>query len=483
MRRVWRVLAVGSALTLALTLAPAHAASSRWSGYAIPGGKRADAGFVGAYLTGKAVTYRVDPAAKKRSARYKPARAVSGPPNTARAAWVLSKYGAVRIADQAAAVDVVTHALLGGQSLGSKRTKKRLAATGRAKQIRALAKTMLADSKLYAGPYRMELKTKPATVGGTMRLHVIVRAASGKPAPKLAITAVGAGTAARAVTDSKGSVRFGFDAVEPGYVRVRVKAAGVPSHRVTMREPKTKGATRLAVAGKKRALKATVRLATQVVPRTAVVAAAAAEVGKPVRTKFTLSNSADSAARLATLRLFGPYSQAVTPDCTATPFAQATATVTANGTYSTPDFSVKRAGWYYWGSTIAGSGLNTPTSTCGGSGAVRTRATLSTDVQPNGRLKFSVAKTAPGYQQTATIRIYGPYKKKANIGCGQARLKKTQKVLIKGNGKYRTPKVTLSAEGAKVWYAWRVTLPKDPLTIELTSKCKAPGSMLKVKKN
>jgi len=129
-------------LTFAL-LVPAgvaEAASVPWSGYRIKPAPSADGGFMGARKTDGRVTYRLDAGARRRTYGYRPVHRVSGDRRSARAAWILSKYGAVRIADQAAAVDVATYALVSDRPLGGARARARLRATGHAAAIRTLAR-------------------------------------------------------------------------------------------------------------------------------------------------------------------------------------------------------------------------------------------------------------------------------------------------------------------------------------------------------
>ena len=159
-------------LTLALLpAAPAAAVTADrvWQGYRID----ADANAAGKWIGGRAYAsrpvYRLDPRAKTSTGGFGTTYTVddlagSGPVEvtpgiTARAAWILSKYGTYPDATQAAAVDVAILHLLhgGGYALTGSRTTERLSDSGHGADIKSLATTMLQTSKQYAGPYRISV--------------------------------------------------------------------------------------------------------------------------------------------------------------------------------------------------------------------------------------------------------------------------------------------------------------------------------------
>ena len=103
--------------------APSDDRPHRWSGDAIPANGEADGGWIGGYRVGTTPVFVTTPARSPNTAGYGPPRFVDDAPGrvtsrseTARAAWILSKYGDYRDATQAAAVDAsVYHLLAGGR--------------------------------------------------------------------------------------------------------------------------------------------------------------------------------------------------------------------------------------------------------------------------------------------------------------------------------------------------------------------------------
>ena len=117
---------------------------------------------------------------------------------TARAAWVLSKYGGYRDARQAAAVDaVVYHLLVGGRwRIDHHRGAARIRHSGDPASVRRYARIMLGQSRKFAGVYQVTVTATSADVGGTIEATVKVTARHDRPAAGLpvAVSAPGAAT-------------------------------------------------------------------------------------------------------------------------------------------------------------------------------------------------------------------------------------------------------------------------------------------------
>ncbi|MFT4009037.1 MAG: hypothetical protein QM655_03235 [Nocardioidaceae bacterium] len=468
-------------VALGLTMTPALASAPEeklWAGYVIAKGKRADSGFVGARKVGKAIVYRIDPRARPTADGYRRAVRLGDSRAAARAAWILAKYGDVRIADQAAAVDVATYALLAGQGVASKRTKHRLRSTGRSAVVRGLARQLLRKSARFAGPYEVSVRTTPAIVGGRLRVTASVRSAAGVGVPGLAVTLVSTGEAQRVRTDRSGVARLGFEATEVGYRRARITVAGLATSRVKLRKPHNRKASRVAIAGRRRSRQVPARLMTQAVPTVTLTDPKTdAEIGKAFSVAFTMSGTAGSPERAVDVAVFGPFAAGTEPDCSGSPAATGAGQVAGDGSYRTPAIAVSKPGLYFWSVHAEASDLNTAASGCGAASRVTRRPTLALDAGPGGRLRFRVQALTTGYDAKATAVLYGPYAKKANIGCGSARKLATRKVRVTANGRYRTEKVTAKKQG---WYAWRLTLPADAFTKGVTTSCRAAGSVVRL---
>lgn len=471
-----------AALGLICTLLPVAVATPKekpWAGYVIAPGKRADSGLVGARKVGSRITYRIDPRGRPTAGGYRKATRLGDTRAAARAAWILAKFGDVRLADQAAAVDIATYALLAGQGIGSKRTQQRLRSTGRSREITALAQQMLRRSTRQAGPYAVTLTTRPATVGGQLRLTASVRSAVGAAVRDLTVTVVGAGQAPRVRTNAGGIARFGFDATEVGYRPVRVTVGGLPTSRVLVRRPHNRKASRIAIAGRRTSHHSRTRLITRAVPTLTLTSPKVdAEVGKAFTAGFTMTGTAGAPARAVQVALFGPFPAGASTDCTGTPVVTGSSVITGDGSYTTPALAVALPGLYFWSARAAGSDLNTEARSCGAASRVTRRPSLDLDAGAGGRLRFRVTALTSGYDATAVAALYGPYAKKAGTGCGAARKAATRKVQVTTDRRYRTePPVQVKKEG---WYAWRLTMPADSFSHAISTKCRAAGSMVRL---
>jgi hypothetical protein len=344
------------------------AASAPWSGYRIAPAPTADGGFMGARATGGQVVYRIDADARGIHTRYRPlVRVAGGGRRAARAAWILSAYGAVRLADQAAAVDVATYALLSGKGLDGRRARARLRSTGRPQVIAALARDLLGRSKRLSGPYSVSVSAPPADAGAALQVRVRVTSAAGWPLAGVPVDLSLGGHNTGSSTSPTGWVSSSFPAEPVGVHELGVTASRLPDWRLSVRQPVHRKASRVAVAG--RLAKVTSRGLVTVRATPSVHLAWPAAIGwvkGPLVASFALSGSEGAAPRTATLSLFGPFPQESDPVCIGTPLAQVTTTVTGDGSYTAPAVPVAEQGLYFWLAHIAASPLNAEAVECGG---------------------------------------------------------------------------------------------------------------------
>ena len=154
----------------------------RWSGYRIPRNGHADGGWMGGYQVGDTPVFVVTPTRRPNRRGYEATQVVADLDKsrgasrraTARAAWVLSKYGGYRDALQAAAVDaVVYHLLVGGRwRIDHHRGAARIRHSGDPASVRRYARIMLDQSRKFAGVYRVTVTATSADVGGTIEATV-----------------------------------------------------------------------------------------------------------------------------------------------------------------------------------------------------------------------------------------------------------------------------------------------------------------------
>jgi uncharacterized protein (DUF2147 family) len=469
------------ALLAGLLLVPtsAHAASTPWSGFTIASNGLADGDFMGARLTDGKPTYRIDPDKSPRTTAYGDLHlASSADRKHQRAAWILSKFGARHAARQAAAVDLATYALLAGVGVHSTRASARLKPIpdATAHRIRTLAASLLAKSKLRAGPYFLTVTPIPGNVGGHLRIRAAVATAGGRPVAGLPVVVALKGQAAAFKTSAKGEVTARFPATSVGWQTATVTVTKVPESRLAIRKPARKGASRIVVAGRKTSLVQKTRVAVRAVPKVTVHDQTAADASKPVHATYDVSGSKGSAARTATVSVYGPFADVESADCTGTAVATKSGTIHGDNSYSTPGVRVTTHGVYAFKVTVAANDLNAKVSACGG--ALRVRTTPKVRVVADGsRAQLIVAGLADGYDDTATLRLFGPYKTKAAVGCGGAKVFDKVTIHVTKDGTYTSKAIKPQKQGV---YAWRAALPAGFLTLRKVSTCGAKHSFVTV---
>jgi hypothetical protein len=463
---------------LLVPMAHADAASVLWSGYRIKAAPTADGGFLGARKTDGKVTYRLDAGARGRTAGYRPVHRVGGDRGEARAAWILSKFGTLRVADQSAAVDVATYALVSHRPLNGTRARARLRSSGHAASIRGLAAYLLSESKKYAGPYTLAVVTTPAEVGGSVEVRVRVSSYAGLPVEGLPVVLRIPGSTEVHETSASGRVATSFPATEVGLRQLTVEASLVPEWRLLVRRAKNPRASRIAVAGRKTHLVKHAVVAVRATPTVAVPAASAVqEVRKPFGARFTITGSEGVEPRNVTASLYGPFHQGAPTDCTGTPVRSLTSVVEGDGSYQTPATTAATAGVYVWKVQVGANQLNAPTEACGGAVRVRTTPTIKLDANPGSKLTFAISGLPAGYDDDAALTLYGPYHVKANATCSAGKRVGRVTRRVGHDGTYTSPRV---ATGGPGFYTWRARLPSGYLVIGQLTACGAGGSFVKV---
>lgn len=487
--------------TLSVATAPPAAASTDrpWSGYRIARDGTAAGGWIGGRKVGARKVYRLDPAARPATRGFRPASATthltgSGPRDvtrraTARAAWILSKYGDYRFAVQSAAVDVTLHHLLvgGRYSLSGALTGRRVRQTGQPAMIRDFARTMLASSRRYAGPYRISVVGRGTVVGGHVTIRVRVtarRTGAGIRSLPLTIRFPGADPV-RLMTDDRGRARTEIQAGVAGEQLVVVTVQRLPEHHVFVRRPRTRGASRVAIAGFKWASSRVVAVPVRARPSARVNAGDVVRVGRRAPGTFTLSEGAGDAPRTVHGTLFGPFAQESRAGCDGDRAAgTATTTVTTDGTYRLPSITVARHGYYTWRIHVEADRLNLAATTCGGSTVAKVaprvvvrRAAATSTAGSRIRALMGVRDLPTGFDRLAAVRLYGPYAERARIGCGSGRLVDTVRVRVDGDGARWSPRVPVRRAG---YYGWRADLPGSEFTLPVGTRCRAADSVVRV---
>jgi hypothetical protein len=303
----------------------------------------------------------------------------AGPRATARAAWILSKYGSYRYEIQSAAVDAaVLHLLAGGDyALNGSATRARLRDTGEVESIKRFARIMLRDSSRSSGPYRLTVQQQgESALGGPVRVGTrIVVARSGEPLSSVPVSfriANGAWHPA-GETDDAGRVTLNYPGNAAGPHRVTARVGRVPEHRLLLMSPRRQAASRIAVAGRKHVMAEPTTAIVKARPA-ADVTAASITSGNRTLGSFRVTGAYGSSASTATVVLRGPFGSRAQVTCQRKALRVRHVPVAGNGRYQLPRLEVRQAGVYIWQVVAPGNAYNLDLSACNGPFRVRPRA-------------------------------------------------------------------------------------------------------------
>lgn len=476
-----------------------HDTARHWAGFRIPRTGRADGGWIGGWRIGSEPVFVITPGRRPNHAGFRrldPTRDVAGRKGptkreTARAAWVLSKYGGYRDARQAAAVDAaVLHLLAGGRwEVGHRRGAARIRATGDAATVRRFANVMLHQSRVSAGRYVAKVWADSADVGGVTAVTVKVKDGRGGPVSGLPVTVTSPGGTSvpaagpiDAVTGDDGRAVVRLAAPLAGWRTVTARVGQVPEHRLLVRPPDRKRQAAVARGGVRRTLVVSTRAAVRG-PQGLTLRAPAGPLLVGAESRVTATVSGDGTARTATATLHGPYATSSAATCSGSAAGSVTATVAADGDYSLPAVRPGAGGYYAWGVTVAGTDTSLPAAAC--SNAVRvqssTSAGISADAAVTGTGEVGATGAVSGlpFPAQVTLRgtLFGPYgspEERAADGCSRSSgsVQRTRT----GNGTVHFTLETLTAG----YYAWQVEVPAGELWLGSRSACLAQGSLLQV---
>ncbi|WP_374456878.1 hypothetical protein [Nocardioides sp.] len=477
--RLAAFLLVGGGLASVTGAAAAGDSPKRWSGYRIAVTGEAAGGWIGGYQVGRAELYLTTPTRDPNRAGFRAPKLVGNLPGravarreTARAAWILSKYGAYRDATQSAAVDAsVYHLLVGGawridHRLGARRIRQ----SGNEAAVARFARIMLRQSRQSAGAYTARLEAAGTDVGGTVAVTVSVLDGHGRPAPGLPVTLGMAGSDPReAVTGDDGRAVARFAADARGWQGVTAEVAHVPEHRLRVRLPDRKSQASAAEGGVTRTLVVSANAAVRGA-QTLSLSADPSQLLVGAQARVVATIAGDGTQRTATATLHGPYPSAGAATCGDKTVGQVSATVAADGAYALPTLTPP-GGYYAWRVIIAGNDTNAPVSSCGAITRVRARPVTSVDWSP--------VAPAANSNVTATASLTGiPFPAQVQIRitlfqdgvCGSAI--DFDDVTVFGNGSADTSFFIPSAGT----YSWRADTAAGDLWAGTSSPCRVMGA-------
>lgn len=465
------------------------AAADRWSGYSIPADGDADGGWIGGYRVGKTELYVTTPTRRPNRAGYRDPREVGdvagragSAGETARAAWILSKYGGYRDRTQAAAVDAsVYHLLVGGRwRIDAKRGARRIRQSGDPASVARFARIMLRQARARAGVYTARLGTSGADVGGTMAVTLTVLDGHGRPASGLPVSLAMSGAApVDSVTGDDGRAVARFAADTRGWQEVTATVRNVPDHLLHVWPPARRGQAAAAEGGARR----TIVVSTMSPVRGPQTLSLAADPGQLVvgsTARVVASVGGDGTPRTAVATLHGPFSSAAAASCVGAPVGSVSGSVAGDGSYALPPLTPPGGGYFAWRVAVDGTDTSLPVSGCGATVKVRNRTTLSLSAPASASVAEVVAAQVTlaglpfGGPVDVTTTLYGPYATVAEACTGTHRVVTQRRP---GNGTFPSLSFQVDEPG---WYAWRASAPEGDLWLGSTSPCGVLGTMTQV---
>ncbi|WP_331759545.1 SpaA isopeptide-forming pilin-related protein [Streptomyces anulatus] len=263
----------------ALYATPNAVAADRWGpGFSVPDDQNTPgASHLGAYgapgapvsgISGRA--YCADPtlAGPSEGGQYGKATEVStwtskvtgqkvSKENTARAAYVLSKYGDTANDTLAGAVDAAVYSFLEQGTTyalpNGKRALERVSYPNVPKEVKTKAQGLITEAGKLAGPYKVNLHTPAALKPGEKATITLdVTAASGQKVPGVQISLNGAGAVAGAgtvTTNDEGVATASITPAKAGTVELKAVAKDLPASTLTAHLPANDKAQRMLLAG------------------------------------------------------------------------------------------------------------------------------------------------------------------------------------------------------------------------------------------
>ncbi|MGW0670596.1 MSCRAMM family protein [Streptomyces sp. NPDC002746] len=296
----------------ALSAAPSAVAADKWGpGFAIPDDQnKPDASHLGAYgapgapvsgITGRA--YCADPslAGPAAGGQYGKATEVTtwtskvtgqqvSKENTARAAYVLSKYGDTANDVQAAAVDAAVYSFLEQGSTyalpNGKRALERVSYPNVPKEVKTKAEGLMTEAGKLAGPYKVNVHAPAAfKPGEKTTITLDVTAASGQKVPGVQIQLNGAGAVAGAgavTTNDEGVATATITPAKAGTVELKAVAKSLPASTLIAHLPANTKAQRMLVAGGTTSAEAQIKITVNALKGSIKLLKTAGDTKKPL---------------------------------------------------------------------------------------------------------------------------------------------------------------------------------------------------------
>ena len=472
--------------------------ASHWAGFRIPSTGHADGGWIGGYRIGTTPVFVTTPRKRPNRAGFEPASATEDLPGsgatareTARAAWILSKYGGYRDDVQAAAVDAAVLHLLVGRTwriTGNGRGAQRIRQARDSATVLRFARLMLRSSRVSAGAYGATVTASSADVGGITSVTVSVTDGRGRPVAGLPVTvtspeggpAVASGGPVEAVTGDDGRTLVRLAAPLAGWRTVTARIGQVPEHRLIVRAPDRRGQAAVAEGGVRRTLEVSTRAAVRG-PQTLAVRAAPDVLTAGTPARVVASVVGDGTSRAVSATLHGPVSSAAAAGCSAPAVGTASGAVSVDGDYTLPPITPGAGGFYAWRVSVDGTETSLPITSCGAVAKVRARTTttlaaVQTASENNVTVPMTVSGVPYGAKVDLMLKLFGPYESLAMLqadACNQVQTQVT--VSRQGDGTVVSGPIWLPTPAR--YYAWQAETAPGELWLGSRSTCAAPGTV------
>jgi Sortase domain len=387
-------------------------------------------------------------------------------------AYAIARFGQTTDPDEAAAVMLYVHSLMGDGRPGE------LDPNDVSPKVTTLYARVQRDSEAYHGPYRIDARLSGLlTVGKPVSANVRVLSAAGSPVPGVSVSLAG-GPATR--TSSTGEAVIVFTPSTTSS-RLTIRATGLPSTFPRVFVPSTPTAApngqRLVVAAtqdmsaslRAAASKREIGVSTRATPGTIAVGQASTD-------KVSITGASRAWRATVAVRLYGPFSSLGEVRCDGTPAWQGSFVTNGPGTYRTPPLAFARAGWYTYVESVpsdeAHVGVTTPCGAAAESFLVEVVPKLTTAVSAQ-RVSIGSPLTdlihVQGLAAPVTIEasLYGPFASKDAIACSGTPVW-TGTIVASADGEYETAAYSPSRLG---YYTYRERIVAGDLVRRITTTC------------
>jgi Sortase domain len=387
-------------------------------------------------------------------------------------AYAIARFGQTTDPNQAAAVMLYVHSLIGDARPGE------LDPHDVGPAAAALYARVQHDSEAYHGPYRIDARVTGAlTVGKPAAVNVRVLSAAGNAVPGVSVS-VGGGPVAR--TGSTGGARIAFTPSTTSSSWT-VRATGLPSTFPRVFAPSVAPASangqRLVVAAPQEvtanlsapASKRQISVSTKATPATIAV-------GQASRDTVSITGAASGWHATVAVRLYGPFASLAEVRCDGTPAWQGSFTTNGPGTYSTPPVALAKAGWYSYVESVRGdaahAGVTTPCGEAAESFLVQVVPKLTTTISAQRvtvRSQLTDVIHVHGLAGPVTIEasLYGPFPSKSAISCDGTPVW-TGTIVATADGDYETAAYSPTRLG---YYTYRERIVTGDLVRRVQTPC------------